>query len=365
MWDKVAHTLSTPSRTSDSRLGARPRRVLLLCSEALRPHACCVEDALRTRGWATRLEIGKRARRWVRRAPPGPDVLRILLVPEQLDPAVTAKLRAGSDPTNRGALQIVSFETPRGVVAEIERLGGYPATVHRRPSAPRRVLAHPTLCEQALHTDRRWRVGVAAAVAAFSVGWAGTSVAQHATRPTISRAAPTITLPASSVTSMPDDGSSRSQLVDDSVQAAITVPARMDDESGFELDDDAEIYIEDDEIVIDDDDDPDPETPDEEILIFDEPEPAMTVTVAAPTPAAALDPTPTLRAKLDDEPAPRVVAMEARPAASAPLEAVTAPRESAPVTTTPIASAPLDPVPTAKPAVTRTQRVQTIDPFAM
>ena len=357
MWDKVVHTFSTPSRTSnDARPDERPRRVLLLCSEALRPHACCVEDALRARGWATRLEIGKRARRWVRRAPPGPDVLRILLVPEQLDAAVTRKLRAGSDPTNRGALQIVSFETPRGVVAEIERLGGYPATVHRRPMAPRRVLAHPTLCEQALHTDRRWRVGVAAAVAAFSVGWAGTSVAQQATRQTISRAAPTITMPAASF-STPVTAPAHSQLVDDAVHAAVTVPARFDD-AELELDEDAEIYIEEDEIVIDDLD-PDPETPDEEILIFDEPEPAMTVTVTEP--AAPV----TIEAKLDDEPITRHPVVAALPAKPAPLEPVTAPRESAPTPKLPIASAPLDPVPTAKPAVTRTQRVKTIDPFAM
>ena len=190
MWDKVVHTFPSSRSLSSRTADDRPRRVLLLCSEALRPHACCVEDALRTRGWSTRLEIGKRARRWVRRAPPGPDVLRVLLVPEQLDRAVTDKLRAGSDPSSRGGLQIVSFETPRGVVAEIERLGGFPAVVHRRPAAPRRVLAHPTLCEQALHTDRRWRVGVAAAVAAFSVGWAGTSVVQQASRVTVARAAP-------------------------------------------------------------------------------------------------------------------------------------------------------------------------------
>lgn len=349
MWDKVVHTLSNSRTSLSSRTGDRPRRVLLLCSEALRPHACCVEDALRARGWATRLEIGKRARRWVRRAPPGPDVLRILLVPEQLDPAVTDKLRAGCDPTNRGALQIVSCETPRGVVTEIERLGGYPATVHRRPAAPRRVLAHPTLCEQALHTDRRWRLGVAAAVAAFSVGWAGTSAVQQASRTTISRAAPTITMPAGSI-STPVTAPARSKLVDDSVQAAITVPATFD-EPALELDEEALIYIEEDEILID----YDPETPDEEILIFDEPERAMAVTKAAPVDAVTIT----------QEPKPRRQAVADLPAKPAPLEHAPKLREPAPEPASPVTSAPVEAASAPVPAVTRTQRVKTIDPFAM
>jgi hypothetical protein len=339
MYDKVAHTPNDPTASRPSSSNDRPKRVLLLCAESMRPHACCVEDALRARGWSARLEIGKRARRWVRRAPPGPPVLRILLVPEQLDSSVAAKLRAGCDPTNRGDLQIVSFETPRGVITEIERLAGYPSYVRRRPVAARRVLAHPTLCEQALHTDRQWRLGVAAAVAAFSMGWASTSVAQTVTAPTVALSAPSVTLP-----TMEAQAPARSALIDAPVYSAVSVSA-----DALTIDDEAEMFMEgDDEIEIEID--YDPETSDDEILIWDDA--AETHAFASPTAITG---------------SVRIVEPVTEPVTkpmTAPTTKLTKPAVTEPVTE-PVAARDIvpDEEPPA-PAAIEPQRVQTIDPFA-
>lgn len=149
----------------------------LFCAEPLRPAACCVEDALVTRGWTVGLQTGPSARLALRRLLQTPDAgMLVLCVPEAIDRGVEAKLRAGLDPEDRGELHIIPFDTPRGVIEAVERLAGIP-TRHRPRHRPRRaVLAEPTLVEQAVVPDR-WRgygmLGAAAVLAVAALGVSG------------------------------------------------------------------------------------------------------------------------------------------------------------------------------------------------
>lgn len=128
--------------------------MFLLCPEALAASAFCVEDSLEARGFRVTVELGRRARRWVRRAPPGSPSLRILCV-STIDPAFAAQLRQG-----RPDFHIVALTTPRAMVTEIERIVGRSRS-DRRPRPSRMILAQPTLMEQSLHQDRRWGLGMA------------------------------------------------------------------------------------------------------------------------------------------------------------------------------------------------------------
>jgi hypothetical protein len=154
--------------------GVRHRRVTLLCAEAFRPAACCVEDALVARGWEVALETGTQARptlrRLLREKNPG---LLVVCIPERVDESLAAKMRARLDPEGRGDLHIVSIETPRSVIEAVERLGGQPrAPRASRPRRPRSVLAHPTLVEQQVGPNRLgWMaIGAAAVLVLAAIG---------------------------------------------------------------------------------------------------------------------------------------------------------------------------------------------------
>lgn len=143
--------------------------MLLLAPEALGPQVACVEDALRARGFDVRVALGHRARRWVRRVPPGPPGrpwLRVLCVPE-IDPALAERLRQGRDD-----FHIVGLDAPLSVVREIERVTGR-VPRHRRPRPSRAYLAQPTLIEQQLAAQRSWGWVAVAGVALLAVGVAG------------------------------------------------------------------------------------------------------------------------------------------------------------------------------------------------
>lgn len=146
-----------------------------MAPEALGPQLGPVEDSLRARGYSVRIELGSRARRWVRRAPPGPPTLRVLCVPK-IEPGLAEKLRRGIDPEHHGDFQILGFETPRAVVHEVERLCGRRRS-STKPRPTRNVLAQPTLIEQQLHVERRvWRGARAAAILLAAVGAGGAAL---------------------------------------------------------------------------------------------------------------------------------------------------------------------------------------------
>ncbi len=128
--------------------------MFLLCPEALAASAFCVEDSLKARGFRVTVELGRRARRWVRKAPPGAPSLRILCV-SKIDPAFAEQLRQG-----RSDFHIVALTTPSAMVTEIERIVGRSRS-DRRPRPSRMILAQPTLMEQSLHRERSWGLGMA------------------------------------------------------------------------------------------------------------------------------------------------------------------------------------------------------------
>ena len=128
--------------------------MFLLCPEALAASAFCVEDSLEARGFRVTVELGRRARRWVRRSPPGSPSLRILCV-AKIDPAFAEQLRQG-----RPDFHVVALTTPLAMVAEIERIVGRSRS-DRRPRPSRMILAQPTLMEQSLHRERSWGLGMA------------------------------------------------------------------------------------------------------------------------------------------------------------------------------------------------------------
>ncbi len=128
--------------------------MFLLCPEALAASAFCVEDSLKARGFRVTVELGRRARRWVRKAPPGAASLRILCV-SKIDPAFAEQLRQG-----RPDFHIVALTTPSAMVTEIERIVGRSRS-DRQPRPSRMILAQPTLMEQSLHRERSWGLGMA------------------------------------------------------------------------------------------------------------------------------------------------------------------------------------------------------------
>ncbi|MCA9706234.1 MAG: hypothetical protein KDK70_10335 [Myxococcales bacterium] len=164
--------------------GERPPRILLLCPDALGPQACCVEDALRARGYSVWVEQGRRARRWVRNVPSGGPTIRVLCVPT-IDPAYAQRLCQG-----RPDFHIVGMTTPREVVDRIEAIVGRHRS-SRVPRPSRMILAQPTLMEQSLHAEQRWGRGVATAVGAVALvviggmlgAWVGRAEPSEAARP--------------------------------------------------------------------------------------------------------------------------------------------------------------------------------------
>ncbi len=185
----------------------------------------CVEDSLRARGYSVWVQQGRRARRWVRRVPPGPSTLRILCVP-RIDPALANMLRRGLDRDGREDFHIVGLDTPRNAVETIERLAGR----HRpAPGRSRRMLAHPTMIEQQLQAQRRWRIPAAAAVALVALGaTAGAVVGSSAATPD----AQTIAAP-TSIAAPKDAVAPRSSVRPEPVLSAVRAP----DPSVFEDDD--------------------------------------------------------------------------------------------------------------------------------
>jgi hypothetical protein len=162
----VLRTIREPSTRPSTPASAEPPRIFLLCPEALGPKARCVEDALRARGYRVWLALGRRARRWVRQAPPGSPSIRVLCVAE-IDPELAQRLAQGRDD-----FHVVGLDTPARVVEEIERVTGR-ARSRRQPRPSRMYLAQPTLIEQQLTAQRSWGWATAAAVVLLAVGAVG------------------------------------------------------------------------------------------------------------------------------------------------------------------------------------------------
>lgn len=140
----------------------------MLCSEELRFVACGLEAALASRGWNVRVEYGEAARPWIQTVPIERPSLRVLCVPGTVDRALADKLRQAYAPAPDADLHILGVDDSRGLVQEIERMAGV-RTPGRRPLSATPRLSHSTLVETAVQTQRSWRVGAVAAIAAFGV----------------------------------------------------------------------------------------------------------------------------------------------------------------------------------------------------
>jgi len=172
----VPSTSRDPSLRVPTPARAEPPRIFLLCPEALGPKARCVEDALRARGYRVWLATGRRARRWVRQAPPGSPSLRVLCV-GQIDPELATRLAQGRDD-----FHVMGLDTPSRMVEEIERLCGRTRS-RRTPRPSRMYLAQPTLIEQQLTVQHRWGWSVVAASALLVVGVMGGMMLGSSPRP--------------------------------------------------------------------------------------------------------------------------------------------------------------------------------------
>ena len=192
----------------------------LFCAEALRPAACCVEDALVARGWEVALETGTAARPALAQLLQEPDAgLLVLCVPERVDASLAARMRARLDPEGRGDLHVVSIETPRSVIEAVEELGGTSRVRRvRRARRPRSVLAHPTLVEQQVGPGRMgWAaIGAAAALVVVALGLDLRTRNARSELPTTSEQPQAVVRETST-------------LVDDTVLSA-TVPSAFEDE---------------------------------------------------------------------------------------------------------------------------------------
>lgn len=179
----MAHEAETqsPALLPAPAAASHRKRLVLLCCEDLRPVACALEAALRSRGWQVDVEFGADARPWVQKVPPVRPSLRVLCVPGTVDRALAEQLRAAFRPDPEADLHILGVDDSPGLVQEIERLAGV-RTPSRRPltAAPR--LVHPTLVETQVRRERSWRVGAAAAAAAFAITLGGLGFVEQATR---------------------------------------------------------------------------------------------------------------------------------------------------------------------------------------
>ncbi len=142
------------------------RRVRLFCAEELRPAACCIVDALHTRGYEVSLITGSEARAMLQQ-PASADLLRVVWAPGSPDSRSRARLREALDPDAAGDVLVLAAPTPRGVIEAIDAFGA-PAR-RRRVAHPRRgYLAQPTLMELE-RGARSWWVG-GSAVAGLVLG---------------------------------------------------------------------------------------------------------------------------------------------------------------------------------------------------
>lgn len=244
----MAHEPETPSPAP----AAARKRVILLCCEDLRPVACSLEDALRSRGWDVTVEFGADARPWVQRTPPGPPSLRVLCVPGTVDRTLARQMRAALAPDPDADLHILGVDDSPGLVHEIERLAGV-------RHAPRRSLhAHPrlrdaTLIETQIRRERGWLVGATAALSVFAVTLGGIAMAEFSQRSSqhMARSTTPITPIAASILGVDDDTSS--SRFDDPVFSAV---APLSPEDWEPLEPLPEEEDEDDLIILDDDEPP-------------------------------------------------------------------------------------------------------------
>jgi len=245
--------------------------VILLCSEDLRFVACGVEEALKARGWNVRVEYGEDARPWVQRAPVERPSVRILCVPGTVDRSFADKLRTAFAPEPDADLHILGVDDSRGLVQEIERLAGV-RTPRRRPLSATAPLAHPLLVEEHAHTERRWRIGATAALAAFVFTLGGSAVLDRAGQiPQVSSALPSASF--SAVFSTKTQEPVASESIDDSVLAAVAPSAYPVDDESWDLE---PLPEEEDEIIIFDDE----PTPSERLVTSSQP--SMTAIGAPP-----------------------------------------------------------------------------------
>lgn len=179
----MAHEAEThsPAIIPAAAASTRRKRLILLCCEDLRPVACALESALTDRGWEVDVEFGADARPWVQKLPPVSPSLRVLCVPGTVDRTLAQQLRAAFRPDPEADLHILGVDDSPGLVHEIERLAGVRTPARRSLTAPPR-LAHATLLETQVRRERSWRVGAAAALAAFVLTLGGMSMVDHSAR---------------------------------------------------------------------------------------------------------------------------------------------------------------------------------------
>ncbi|MCH9680578.1 MAG: hypothetical protein K0V04_04020 [Deltaproteobacteria bacterium] len=206
------------------------KRLILLCSEDLRLIACCVEDALRERGWEVDVEFGSEARPWVQKAPVGRPSLRVLCIPGTVDRTLAAKLRTAFSPEPDADLHILGVDDHRSMVQEIERLAGV-RTPRRRPLSALPRLSHPTLVERQAQADRGWRAAATTAVAAFALTMVGGAVLEHATIDASLAPLPAASLAAAPISStITQPTSATAASIDEPVMAAMA-PITFDDDA--------------------------------------------------------------------------------------------------------------------------------------
>lgn len=147
------------------------RRVRLFCADELRPAACCIVDALHTRGYEVSLLTGPEARIGLQH-PASAEILRVIWAPEGTDRGMRSRLRDALDPDSAGDVMVLASTTPRGVIDAIDAFGTPPRRSRIKGGLARKTfLAQPTLME----LDRGakgWLPGAAAAgvLGVFLVG---------------------------------------------------------------------------------------------------------------------------------------------------------------------------------------------------
>lgn len=275
---------------SPALLAVTPGRVMLFCSEALRPAVCCVVDALEVRGYYVQLRTGRNAGAVLQRSRRRCDAdLRVVFAPEALDHDVHRKLLHRLDPEKRGDVLLIPFDRPldaiESIVRAFQRLD--PLRPRRRPT--RTVLAHPTMVERQLEVGRWWRP-VMAGAATMAAMVAMTAVVEHEAIFGID-GLPGIEMAASE--SEPIEviepeaiavGYDRSAVRSDPMALAASRPGawsrtqvRNDLDDLDDLDQDLDAAF---DRTFDADFDADPEVDDDEIMIFDEPAPVAIETIA-------------------------------------------------------------------------------------
>lgn len=243
----MAHAVETqsPAIIPAAAASSRRKRLILLCCEDLRPVACALESALRSRGWEVDVEFGADARPWVQKVPPVRPSVRVLCVPGTVDRTLAQQLRSAFRPDPEADLHILGVDDSPGLVHEIERLAGV-RTPPRRPLTASPRLSHATLIETQVRSERTWRVGAVSAMAAFVLTLGGMSMVDHSARaPELSPASF-----ASGLTTVTEprpadlDHDAETSRFHDPVLAA-TAPVRIDglDEPALDDDDDVEIVL--------------------------------------------------------------------------------------------------------------------------